>query len=335
VEPSGTAPTAENASIAVAGVTTPTDPIQSKAPDEIGPPELPAALAEKTPDLIPKSGPEQAGQPDATTQDKVFGGQQLPLAREGTTFAPSAPGVTEGDAESLAGADASRAQVAGGLRTTETDGDATDHLWRIEAASTAARALENQSDAAAEDFGRDPRGSDRDTRSDGVDSLTTNHPLATDPTTGPVAHTRNRSDSAPGATVAEQIFGEIATRVELSHRDGRIDFRLQLDPPGMGTVHVRLTATDYSVSAQLIAEDPAARQAIEEHLHTLRESLAGMGVSLEQFGAARDDGSSRGAWQWQQPAPPSATIGFSVPKSAKRQRSQSSRPTTGVIDVVV
>ncbi len=66
-------------------------------------------------------------------------------------------------------------------------------------------------------------------------------------------------------------------------------------------VHVHLTATawDYSVSAQLIAEDPAARQVIERDLHTLRQSLAEMGVSLEQFGAVRDDGSSRGAWEWQ------------------------------------
>lgn len=168
---------------------------------------------------------------------------------------------------------------------------------------------------------------------DGIDSLAADHP-AVDPPIGRTSHDSKRSESPGRSSIAEQVFGEIASHVDLSRRDGKIDFRMRLDPPGMGTVQVHLTASDDSISARLIVSDPAAHDAIESQLHNLRESLAELGVSLDYFGAAGDDGRSGGAWQWQRPAPPSTVFASNEPRTAKHPQKNSARRSSGVIDVV-
>lgn len=169
----------------------------------------------------------------------------------------------------------------------------------------------------------------------GVDVAPLSH-AALEQSTAVATHDPVRAEAAPAATAAEQVFGEIATRIDLSHREGRIDFRLRLDPPGMGTVRVHLIATGHSVSAHVVAEDPGAQRVLESQFQSLRESLAGLGVSLEHSGTPRDGGGgSQSAWRWQTPEAPAASSTFAFRKPAKASTAPARRSSAGAIDVVV
>jgi flagellar hook-length control protein FliK len=316
------------------GETSSLDQTMPTTTDEFVRQALPAALAEESLRSLKISAPQEAGGPDANSQPNASLEWHVTSPTEVTLHDPSAPIVNDPARESLKVNDASPTQATAGPQTNESDGAAHNPLSRIAAALTAHEGAASRPDATSGDLDRDAQGSNQDSRSDGVDSLSADQAVV-DTTTSLVTDNSTRSNPAPGASVTEQIFGEIATRVEMSHRDGRIDFRLRLDPPGMGTVHVRLTATEHSISAQVVADDPAAHRAIEGQLHTLRESLANLGVSLEQFGVAHDDGGSRGAWRWQHPEPQSTTSGLGPRSSMRNRKPPSSRPRAGEIDVVV
>jgi hypothetical protein len=143
--------------------------------------------------------------------------------------------------------------------------------------------------------------------------------------------------------VSDQIVGQIAARAATSTRDGRTDLHIRLEPPELGAVRVHLIASEHAVTARLVVSDEAARQLIESQLHTLRESLASVGVALERFDVASDAGGSHGQWDWQQPEPVWASSGLLTPQSrqAGAQDSESGSKvassilTARRIDVVV
>jgi flagellar hook-length control protein FliK len=142
------------------------------------------------------------------------------------------------------------------------------------------------------------------------------------------------SRSAP--SVSEQLAREILARAELTQKDGRTDFRIRLEPPELGTVRIHLVAVDQTVSARVIASDEAARQAIEQQMHVLRQSLAEAGVTLKSFHVA---GSGPGWQQGQkqerayQPMPPYDSLHFVIPK-AVGPTEPATVTTAGHIDVV-
>ena len=109
--------------------------------------------------------------------------------------------------------------------------------------------------------------------------------------------------SSAAARVSDQIAGEITARAEVWSRNGRTELHIRLEPPELGTVRVHFVASDHSVTARLVASDETARQLIESQLHTLRESLAHVGVALERFDVASDAGGSRRQWDWRQAEP--------------------------------
>lgn len=159
---------------------------------------------------------------------------------------------------------------------------------------------------------------------------------ANDKSTGSVLSDPGRLETSPQGSVAEQILGEVAGRIEATHRDGKIDFRMRLDPPGLGTVHVQLIATDRSVSAQLIASDESARQALEGQWHNLRDSLARLGVTLQHSTVGRDGRSgSGGNWQGPHRESPAAPQSEGSLRLARPTSERVLRPASGGIDVVV
>lgn len=151
----------------------------------------------------------------------------------------------------------------------------------------------------------------------------------------PAGHHSPRPELGSGPSATEQVFGDIVSRLDLTRQDGRVDFRLQLDPPDLGAVHVHLTATENAISARLFVEDAKAHEAVASQLEGLRDSLADLGVSLTLLGFAGDGSGSRGARQWQRPDFPSAMSRTDVPKTPKHPGTARARPPRGVIDVVV
>jgi hypothetical protein len=259
----------------------------------------------------------------------------LPRSSDSGKIGPTEADVNGSVQRAAAANEGALENAAAGLITFETSGDTDAGRSHIVAATIAQLEANDHRDGVGDDVGGRPRqGVDSDGRGTFAESVLAGR--------GPIDATADRAidrsistDSRRSPAAAEQVFGEIASRVELSQRDGRTDFRMRLDPPGLGTVHVHLTALEHSVSARLVVNDEAARQAIESQLQTLRESLAGVGVSLERFDVASDGGGSRGAWQWQQPEPLPTGSAFRVQGSVRRPGVTSLRPTMGAIDVVV
>ncbi|SEK48902.1 hook-length control protein FliK [Colwellia chukchiensis] len=79
---------------------------------------------------------------------------------------------------------------------------------------------------------------------------------------------------------------------------------IQLDPPELGNVHVRVNLQQEQAAVQFIVQNPQAKEALEQHLGRLRDMLAQSGVdvgdtNIEQR-AANEQNSDHGGSQAQQ-----------------------------------
>ncbi|MFA6109445.1 MAG: flagellar hook-length control protein FliK [Candidatus Latescibacterota bacterium] len=87
-------------------------------------------------------------------------------------------------------------------------------------------------------------------------------------------------------TVLPQVTRGIATLVQ----DGSAEMRLQLRPPELGEIELRVRATDSTVHGQVTVQQPAIKHLLESQLDRLREALAEQGLQLAGFdvGVHRD-----------------------------------------------
>lgn len=94
----------------------------------------------------------------------------------------------------------------------------------------------------------------------------------------------------PQPAPAEQL---VAVLAPLRHRaDGTYELRLELKPPELGRVEIRVEMRDGVMHAHLRAEQPGAAQALRDALTQLRDHLTGHGV---QTGALNVDAGGAGA----------------------------------------
>lgn len=87
-------------------------------------------------------------------------------------------------------------------------------------------------------------------------------------------------------TVLPQVTRGIATLVQ----DGSAEMRLQLRPPELGEIELRVRATDSTVHGQVTVQQPAVKHLLESQLDRLREALSEQGLQLAGFdvGVSRD-----------------------------------------------
>jgi flagellar hook-length control protein FliK len=87
------------------------------------------------------------------------------------------------------------------------------------------------------------------------------------------------------------IIGEIAEKAALELRQGHTEVRLELDPPDLGRVLVRLTSERGVVAARLEVTLPAVKDLLQENLGNLRTALekaqVGIGDCTVSLGTAR------------------------------------------------
>jgi hypothetical protein len=146
------------------------------------------------------------------------------------------------------------------------------------------------------------------------------------------------ADHRPAATAhappAVQVGNAIALHADELRRDGHSTLHLRLDPPGLGSVRVHLTATEQNVSARVVVEAESTRQLLENQAGLLRDRLMESGVTLGRFTVACDS-SGGGRQQGASPQPPREEL--PLPLSKPRLAAPSSRPRigNGLVDVVV
>jgi flagellar hook-length control protein FliK len=70
---------------------------------------------------------------------------------------------------------------------------------------------------------------------------------------------------------------------------GRVEVKLRLDPPELGTVRLRLVATKDSVTVQLLARTHEAVEALDRRLPELAQALAQNGTHLSEAWVGLDN----------------------------------------------
>jgi len=104
--------------------------------------------------------------------------------------------------------------------------------------------------------------------------------------------------SSPQAPSQLQIIAQIAHSARAQLRDGRSELTLRLDPPSLGTVHMRVVAQGSAMTAHLEASLEASRDLINANLPVLKDALAGMGIDISHFsvtvGGGERDGAAHG-----------------------------------------
>ncbi len=94
----------------------------------------------------------------------------------------------------------------------------------------------------------------------------------------------------------------LRTSVAAALREGRNELTMELDPRHLGKLKIHLEVTGQSVTAHLLTETNAARQALEAHKTELAQMLQAQGFTLEQFDVNLDRAPQRDT-TGHQPAP--------------------------------
>jgi len=80
-------------------------------------------------------------------------------------------------------------------------------------------------------------------------------------------------------TVLPQVIRGLATLV----RNGTAEMRLQLQPPDLGEIELRVRTTEAVVRGQVMVQHPEIKQLLDSQMERLRAALAEQGLELEGF----------------------------------------------------
>jgi flagellar hook-length control protein FliK len=140
---------------------------------------------------------------------------------------------------------------------------------------------------------------------------------------------------APAAapSPAAQVADAVVSHVQVSRKDGTVEFQMRLDPPDLGRVQVQLVSRGNEVHGQVIVASEAVRQVMESQLPELRQRLEAAGVNVQQFSVATDAGGGGGGRSPYPADEPAAKAG-PLPAATAAARPRAA-PTAGSLDVTV
>ncbi|MCX7664686.1 MAG: flagellar hook-length control protein FliK [Gemmataceae bacterium] len=112
---------------------------------------------------------------------------------------------------------------------------------------------------------------------------------------------------APGSgeiTNAARIANEIVTRAEMISQGTNTEFRLRLDPPELGTIHIRMQLGPEGLRAEMTVSSDAVRQLMESQMPDLQQRLQAANLQLVKFDIQQeqDRQEQQRSWYQQQPA---------------------------------
>lgn len=79
----------------------------------------------------------------------------------------------------------------------------------------------------------------------------------------------------------QEILDQIAEYVKVNARPEVTEMEIQLNPSSLGTVNLQVAAKDGVITAQLIAQNEAVRQALETQAFVLKDNLEQQGIKVE------------------------------------------------------
>lgn len=94
------------------------------------------------------------------------------------------------------------------------------------------------------------------------------------------------SRGAAGLTTPHELARELGTRLQMAVREGGRELLLNLRPPELGHVTIRVTMSDGVLQAQIVADRPEAARMLQQSLTHLGAALGDLGYSLENLDVA-------------------------------------------------
>jgi flagellar hook-length control protein FliK len=99
---------------------------------------------------------------------------------------------------------------------------------------------------------------------------------------------------APDAArpLAAQLADTIVAEAPQLRRDGAVELFLDLQPPELGRLRVRLSARNEELNIHVVVDNDAARLLLHHEVDSLRTRLHELGIALGQFDVRRDGSNS-------------------------------------------
>jgi flagellar hook-length control protein FliK len=253
----------------VADTLVPESTSQSKPASELesyaqsGPNAESAPVAAFVPDAAPVAPSASGAAPAALLA------QDLPLAKIAPEIASadvrrSAPTVTVSHAQSDAGysEDANKATRSAGIPSVSVEDEAADVTARQNTVAQQVESVGALSPGMTVAASADVSAS-----------------ILASPGTAAAPEADMSAQVSAGVPMQEMIDSIHAT-VAMAARQGIAQARIELQPPELGQISIRLNQTSAGLSARLSADTPAGVQALAQGGTELRQSLSSLGVSL-------------------------------------------------------
>src|SRR3989338_3768897 len=94
--------------------------------------------------------------------------------------------------------------------------------------------------------------------------------------------TENTSQSSKTA-LSNTVINQIVENAQIIVKGDKKEIKIHLDPPSLGSIHIKVTMDSHSMKVTAIADTPYVKEVIESNLNELKRSLADSGIKVEQF----------------------------------------------------
>ena len=94
--------------------------------------------------------------------------------------------------------------------------------------------------------------------------------------------TENTSQSSK-ASLSNAVINQIVENAQIIVKGDKKEIKIHLDPPSLGSIHMKVTMESHSMKVTAIADTPYVKEVIESNLNELKRSLADSGIKVEQF----------------------------------------------------
>ena len=94
--------------------------------------------------------------------------------------------------------------------------------------------------------------------------------------------TENTSQSSKTA-LSNSVINQIVENAQIIVKGDKKEIKIHLDPPSLGSIHMKVTMESNSMKVTAIADTPYVKEVIESNLNELKRSLADSGIKVDQF----------------------------------------------------
>jgi hypothetical protein len=138
----------------------------------------------------------------------------------------------------------------------------------------------------------------------------------------------------PAATKVADLPGLITTRLQQTDEKGQT-IEVQLDPPELGRLTIRLVRSDGRLQVDFLVANEAARVAVQGEMPALQRALEQAGFAMTQFNVSQQSDQSGGRRGWDTSSVRSPVRSRNESRAASSAPAAAVPPSAGTIDLRV